>query len=118
MNAPLPLPVLSTGFAPIRLTTKIRMISQIQNRDLTAWEDFETIWEFNSIPNGGHLPKTAPAEVFVAVILSHVKMKATEYFIDKLRTDHAFKLLVGGTRWSVEIKDLASESVPVPHPLA
>lgn len=92
-------------FVLIKASAQIRMISSIKGQQLSAFEDFKLKW-FLVTWNERCLWSCTFPEVNEALVNTTLRTQAVQYFIQKLRTDTTFKRSVGGTKWSVDVRDL------------
>lgn len=97
-------------FCMVKVTAQIRMISTIKGKQLSPFEDFKLKWFLVTWDEQTLWSSTFP-EINEALVNTAVRTQAVMHFINKLRSDTTFKRSVGGTKWSVDVKDMVFEKV-------
>lgn len=97
-------------FHMVKVTAQIRMISTIKGKQLSPFEDFKLKW-FLVTWNDQTLWSCTFPEVNEALVNTALRTQAVKHFINKLRSDVTFKRSVGGTKWSIDVKDMVFEKV-------
>lgn len=92
-------------FSVVKATAQIRMISTVQGKQLCAFEEIKIKWFLMTWDQQCVWSSIHP-EINTAIVNTRIRFAAIDQFVQKLRSDPTFKRSVGGTKWSVDVKDI------------